>query len=98
MAYRLAAIGSVHTQALKNDDYWRRVQTIRQGIVIGVIFALTIGVFFGIVRLMNSESPAQAAAGISSTTHIPAVPDEDDHYEDDVASQNDLDEPASPPE
>ena len=89
MAYRLAATGGVHPQTLKHHDYWHRVRTIRQGIVIAVMIAFATGVFAGAIRVMSPGSPVHWTAATS-----PAVQYDDD-FDDDAAFQNKPESPLS---
>ena len=60
MAYRPTATASVYGKRLKYDThwYWRRQQTIRQGIVIVVIVAIVTVLFVGAIRVLAPGNSA----------------------------------------
>jgi hypothetical protein len=91
-------LARVHVHFLNHYDYWRRQRTIREGVVVSVVLALVIGVFLGVIHVMITGLPPHAAAWISSFSEAPATSDDNDDYEDDVASENSQEDPVSPSE
>jgi hypothetical protein len=70
---------------VKPDSFWHRRRTIREGIVVAIVVALSTGVFFGVARVMTALGSSQATA----LTPPAAQPDDDyadDDYNDTAAS------------
>ena len=88
MAYRLPRTAGVKMRELKHDNFWHRRRTIREGIVIVAVVALSTVVFFGVARVMSAlgSSPATALTP-------PAAPSDDDY--DDAAYEDISEEPKS---
>ena len=76
-------------QAPKHDNFWHRRRTIREGIVIAVVVALSTVVFVGVARVMGALGSSQ------ETALSPPAAQTDEDY-DDAAYQDGSDEPESP--
>ena len=86
----LGRLSAYSPKGLKHDHYWRRVRTVRQGIVIAVVVAFATVESIGAIRVMTPGSSVPETAATSPAVH--AV----DEYDDDSASQDSPGELKSP--